>query len=363
MRRLLTALALFTGCACAQQPDPLHIEPQYSDEARLAGLEGSVLVAGTISNDGSMQNLRVSRPLGLGLDEQAIAAAAQLRFAPETHQPVSGSQITVPIDFALPSKQSHWHLVAAEFKAPAGASRPTFAAADYPLGSGLSLAAYDEAGILAVIDRGATVTMSFDIDQSGSPKNFQVVNASLDVWGPEAVRVVQSWRFHPGMKAGAPVSVPCTLTLVWGPEDFNSKAIANQVAFLHPPPPAPSPRGEPLPASAIVSRTEPEYTDEARQAGVEGTLVIQLSVDEQGNLTGVRMADTPLVSQGAGAGLAESAMKAVKQWRFKPRLLNGQPTSQHLMVQVDFRLSGVESSVFSQPPAPVKVVKPDVQKR
>ncbi len=208
-----------------ETPPVQKVEPKYSEEARLAGLEGTVLVTGTIAGDGVPHNLRVSQPLGLGLDEQAIAAAAQLRFTPGSSQ-----SIAVPIDFTLPSKQSRWHLVEAGFKTPAGASRPTFAAADYPLGPGIGVAAYDEARLLGAIGRAASATVSFDIDERGYPGHFQVVNASLDVWGPEAVMVIQSWRFHPGMKAGLPISVPCTLKLVWGPEDFSSKAVGGEAA-------------------------------------------------------------------------------------------------------------------------------------
>jgi TonB family protein len=329
-------------------PPVLKVEAQYTDEARLAGLEGSVWVTGTVAADGSMQNPHVDRPLGLGLDEQAIAAAAQLRFASGSQQPRTG---TVPIDFTLPSKQSRWHLVEAEFKTPAGASRPTFAAADYPLGPGIGLAAYDEALLLSAIGRAASATVSFDIDERGYPGNFLVVNASAREWGPEAVGVVQSWRFHPGIRAGMPVSVPCTLSLVWGPEEFKSRAIAGQLGVMYPPPPpppAPQLRAERWPESAMISKTAPEYTEEARRAELEGSVWISLNVDEQG--TPVKaVVDGPLL----GMGLEVSALEAVKQWRFQPRILNGQPVVVPLTVQVNFRLTGVESSVFITPPVAV----------
>jgi TonB family protein len=338
MRGLLAALAMVAGWAFAQDQDPLlKVEAQYTEEARLAGLEGSVLVTGTITADGSLQNLKVDRPLGLGLDEQAIAAVAQLRFSPGSTQP---RQIAVPIDFALPSKQSRWHLVGAEFKAPAGASRPTFAAADYPVGPGIGVAAYDEARLLGAIGRAASATVSFDIDERGYPGHVQVVNASAEVWGPEAVVVVQSWRFHPGVKAGMPISVPCALRLVWGPEDFTSKAIANQLALTYPPAAEPLP---PVTGAVNVSRPEPEYTEEARRAGVQGTVWISLNVDQQGTPVNVRV-DGPSLD----TGLEANAVKAIQQWRFQPMLLNGQPTVIALAVRVDFRLSGVESFLMRE---------------
>jgi TonB family protein len=322
-----------------QEPPRLKVEAPYTEEARLAGLEGSVLLTGTITEDGSFQNLKVDRSLGLGLDEQAIAAAAQSRFSAGRRR---AQPVTLPVDFVLPSKQSRWHLVGVEFQVPAGASRPTFAAADYPLGPGLSLAAYDEASLLAAIGRGASATVSFDIDERGYPGHFVIVKNSEDVWGPEAVMLIQSWRFHPGMKAGAPVTVPCTLSLVWGPEDFTSGAIAGQVAQLYSPPP------QTVTPWRVISKLDPVYTEEARRAGVEGTVDVAMTVDEQGMPQNVR-AITSL-----GAGLTESAQEAVSQWRFEPAIINGRPVAEQAVVRVDFRLSGVKASLPPRGPAAAK---------
>jgi TonB family protein len=331
--------AIFLPAAQARK-----IEGQYSEEARLAGLEGSVLVSGSVGDDGSLHDLRVNQPLGLGLDERAVAAAEGWRFNPGSKQ-----LATLEVEFALPSKHSHWHLVGAEFKTPEGASRPTFAAADYPVGSGIGFDAYDEARILSVIGRGASATVSFDIDENGNPGHFEVVNDSFDVWGPEAIRVIEGWHFHPGMKGGNPISVPCTLSLVWGPEDFASPAISNQIAVMHPPAVTEQPRMQPLADSAIVFKQEPEYTDEARRAGVEGTVPISLIVDEEGRPASLKIGEGVAL----GMGLEESALEAVKQWRFQPPNLNGNPTTLTLQVQVHFRLSGVESSVFFGPASAV----------
>lgn len=57
-------------------------EPEYSDEARKAKFQGSVLLAIVVLADGSTSNIRVIRPLGLGLDEKAIEAVQKWRFRP-----------------------------------------------------------------------------------------------------------------------------------------------------------------------------------------------------------------------------------------------------------------------------------------
>lgn len=59
-------------------------EPEYSEEARKAKFQGSVMLSIVIRADGSTSNIRVVRPLGLGLDEKAIEAVTKWRFRPST---------------------------------------------------------------------------------------------------------------------------------------------------------------------------------------------------------------------------------------------------------------------------------------
>ena len=218
-------------------------EPEYSDEARRAGLEGTVHLTGTISEQGVPQEMRVTKSLGLGLDEQALATIQQWRFRPP---PLEGrplpAPITVPVEFRLPDKQSRWHLIRADFTPPDGASRPQFSKTTYPYGIGLSLRAFEQALVIRAIGREATATVAFDVDEHGIPVNLQVLNASHPIWGPEAMAVVREWQFFPGMKYGAPVAVLCTVDLVWGPTNLSQQALEWAVAQLSAPPMVPLPK-------------------------------------------------------------------------------------------------------------------------
>jgi TonB family protein len=65
--------------------DPVPIfkpEPEYSEEARKAKFQGSVLLSIVIDENGKTRDVRVLRPLGLGLDEKAIEAVLKWRFRP-----------------------------------------------------------------------------------------------------------------------------------------------------------------------------------------------------------------------------------------------------------------------------------------
>jgi TonB family protein len=64
-------------------PKPIYRpEPQYSEEARKAKWQGSVLLSLVVDENGKPIQIKVIRPLGLGLDEKAIEAVSQWKFEP-----------------------------------------------------------------------------------------------------------------------------------------------------------------------------------------------------------------------------------------------------------------------------------------
>jgi protein TonB len=103
-----------------------------------------------------------------------------------------------------------------------------------------------------------------------------------------------------------------------------------------PPPPVPVERpivrvGGNVQASKLIFRMEPSYPALARQARVAGTVVLQVTVDEAGNVGAVRLiSGHPLLTQ--------AAVDAVRQWRYSPTLLNGDPTSVIATVTIQFVL-------------------------
>jgi TonB family protein len=82
----------------------------------------------------------------------------------------------------------------------------------------------------------------------------------------------------------------------------------------------------------LLWKIEPEYTDEARRAKVQGTVVLRIEVDTHGQAQNIT------VRQGLGLGLDERAIEAVRRWRFRPGYRNGKPSVTAALVQVNFRL-------------------------
>jgi len=77
-------------------------DPEYSEEARKAKYQGTVVLWVVVGPDGKPRDIRVSRTLGLGLDEKAIEAVRQWKFEParKDGQPVA-VQINVEVNFRL----------------------------------------------------------------------------------------------------------------------------------------------------------------------------------------------------------------------------------------------------------------------
>lgn len=81
-----------------------------------------------------------------------------------------------------------------------------------------------------------------------------------------------------------------------------------------------------------LHKPEPPYTKHARKKKVQGTVLLWLAVDEQGNVTEVE------VKKSLEKTLDESAIKTCRTWTFKPATRNGVPVSVRVMAEVSFRL-------------------------
>ncbi len=81
-----------------------------------------------------------------------------------------------------------------------------------------------------------------------------------------------------------------------------------------------------------IYKPEPPYSEEARKAKYQGTVVLWIVVDAQGNVNDARVVK-PL-----GLGLDEKAVDTVRTWKFKPALRGGTPVPVRVMVEVSFRL-------------------------
>jgi periplasmic protein TonB len=82
----------------------------------------------------------------------------------------------------------------------------------------------------------------------------------------------------------------------------------------------------------LINRVLPTYPVAAREMRVAGRVQLQATISREGTIENLRVVDGPAL-------LRQSAYDAVKQWRYRPYLLNGDPVEVETTVNVDFTLN------------------------
>jgi TonB family protein len=77
---------------------------------------------------------------------------------------------------------------------------------------------------------------------------------------------------------------------------------------------------------------EPQFSEEARRARFQGTVILKIVINKAGNVVRVKL------ERALGMGLDENAMEGVKSWRFTPTIRNGQPVAVEMNIEVAFNL-------------------------
>jgi periplasmic protein TonB len=83
----------------------------------------------------------------------------------------------------------------------------------------------------------------------------------------------------------------------------------------------------------LIKRIQPAYPPLARQARIQGTVLLQAEISKNGDIENLRLiSGHPM--------LAPAAIEAVKQWKYRPYILNGEPVEVETQITVNFTLSG-----------------------
>jgi TonB family protein len=82
----------------------------------------------------------------------------------------------------------------------------------------------------------------------------------------------------------------------------------------------------------LVKKVPPNYPEEARQARIQGTVMLSADIGKEGNIVNLELLEGPIE-------LAGSAVDAVRRWKYHPYILNGEPVEVHTQVQVNYLLA------------------------
>ncbi len=83
----------------------------------------------------------------------------------------------------------------------------------------------------------------------------------------------------------------------------------------------------------LIHQIKPSYPPLARQARIQGDVVMQATISKDGSIENLSL-------QSGHPMLAPAAIEAVKQWKYKPYYLNGEPVEVQTQITVSFKLAG-----------------------
>jgi TonB family protein len=81
----------------------------------------------------------------------------------------------------------------------------------------------------------------------------------------------------------------------------------------------------------LIHQVNPVYPREARKKHIQGDVVLQTTIDREGNVADLKVVSGEPI-------LADAAVEAVKQWQYKPYLLNGDPVEVETQVIIRFHM-------------------------
>ncbi len=305
------------------------VDPEFSAEAKKAKFQGIVLVNLIVDANGTPQLVHVLRGIGMGLDEKAVEAVRQYKFKPamEDGKPVP-VELNVEVDFKVMDSPENGSTGASAPAPPAG---PNIRSIDYKGlnsitlhdvadrfrrdGIGLSLETpYD----VARVARAAAVLKQL-LAEHGHPN--AIVTVSTQSIPPGAIAIQFNVKEGPKGTAAAPNAAPASDPAVpaqSAPQQYSGVPVRKIGGGVTEP--------------ELIHKTDPEFSAEAKKAKFNGIVLVNFIVDAKGKPQNVR------VLRGVGMGLDEEAIKAVKQYKFKPAMEDGKPVPVGLNVEINFQM-------------------------
>jgi TonB family protein len=167
--------------------------------------------------------------------------------------------------------------------------------------------------------REGRVELQVLIARDGSVQDVEVISGDPP-FTDAAGEAVRQWRYSPTLLNGEPIAVETQVDV-----NFTlSNSAGNRPVFRV---------GNGVTAPRVQYKVEPEYTPEARDAKIQGTVVLSVEISPEGVAQNVR------VEESLDPGLDQKAMDAVKQWRFQPGTKDGEAVTVQATIEINFRLN------------------------
>ena len=161
-----------------------------------------------------------------------------------------------------------------------------------------------------------TVMLDVTVDKSGNVCNVKVAESVNKLLDGSAVNAVKQWKFKPALSKGKPVKTTVKIPVAFTLKNDKKYTPLILVDVM------------PVPTKKV----EPVYPENVKKLGIEGTVMLNAVLDKNGNVVKVE------VKKSLYPALDNEAVKALKQWKFKPAKNDNKPISVWITVPFDFSL-------------------------
>jgi TonB family protein len=176
-----------------------------------------------------------------------------------------------------------------------------------------------------------TVKLTITVNEEGLVYEIKADPENNPILEKAAIAAVKKWKYNPILLNGMPAPVVATIAIAFPSKDTpapDNATAASKTKASQRKPKAPVDLG---PRSFLYHKVEPVYPEEARKAGVQGKVILSIIINEEGFVGDVRVVSGhPL--------LDAAAIAAVKQRRYRPTVLNGEPVPVQETVTIPFTL-------------------------
>ncbi len=170
-----------------------------------------------------------------------------------------------------------------------------------------------------------TVILEATTDKKGNIVKVKVLRPTHPELDKSAIEAVKQWKYEPYIKNGKPRAVTFTVTVAFklGREVKKKKRVVLKEPVridvkLKPP--------------KLIKKVMPIYPKKCKEKGIEGTVILETTLDKKGNIKKIK------VLKSAHPELDESAIEAVKQWRYEPYIVDGKPRSVIFTITITFKI-------------------------
>jgi len=161
------------------------------------------------------------------------------------------------------------------------------------------------------------VVLEATIDTEGNVSKVEVLKGEHESLNNAAVEAVKHWKYDPVILKGKPIPVKFTVTVKFSLKDKEEGTRKPAERSDHQGP-------------KLVKKVNPTYPEEVKKEGIEGTVILEATIDTEGNVAEVK------VLKGGIESLNKAAVEAIRQWKYEPAIIGGKAMPVNITVTIKF---------------------------